>query len=642
MKFFIRQFNGRQQFMKKKFTWQIARQSLALCLAILGVLPPAGADSIAALSSVPVKYTCTLPDGRLADTTSRLAAENKGLAKSPLFSNREVYEPATVRVKADGGGHADWREVSFRGEIIRLLGYHAADMRPGVTKRISLASKVIEDMPEAERFIKIRRVQKRLKINRMQIEAFRRGLNQEPVEGARHTLGDGISAEVVSVGEREVELRFLAAPGQTIKTPYGEAAVTETGEFFELDIDARTGTLLRAGPLVGRITHVDKEWITIDFGHPFGGETLICDVTLESIQQGAEHPVIAAEAATPQIVRAGDAVRVNFTARTSAGEPIAASRREAAENPKLNGHRSFAGEAVDGPVSLIAGEASEIPGLATEIIGMKPGENKRVQVPAERAYGPLRSSDVTVFPAVRRLPRVMAMGPAEYKKNFQSEPRLEAEVALTPYFNGRVVAFENENPVIAALPAEGRISEKFGTVDIRLAGDEVVMRMAAKVGAEFELNGRTGRITQADSEQFTVDFNHPLAGREIVLEIEVVSLIKAERLREEPLPWIEDHEAGLAEGARRKKPVVLVLHAEWCDGCKKLSAESLQDGRIKILKDDFVWVKVDSDKQPLMAELYEQKSFPTIVILGTQGKVVKKIEGYRDAAALRRELESVR
>jgi thioredoxin-related protein len=165
--------------------------------------------------------------------------------------------------------------------------------------------------------------------------------------------------------------------------------------------------------------------------------------------------------------------------------------------------------------------------------------------------------------------------------------------------------------------------------------------MKANVGADFEMNGRRGRIIKVDQHEFTVDFNHPLAGKDLLLEIEIVSLTKAAQLKDSRLAWLEDYEQAVEAAADRKKPMVLLLHAEWCDWCKKMMAESLQDPRIKMLRDDFVWVKIDSDKQPELAARFDQKSFPMVVILDRKGNLAKRIEGYRDAATLKKELEEV-
>ena len=74
-------------------------------------------------------------------------------------------------------------------------------------------------------------------------------------------------------------------------------------------------------------------------------------------------------------------------------------------------------------------------------------------------------------------------------------------------------------------------------------------------------------------------------------------LIDAADFTGKEIQWIEGYDEGLTEAEKLNKPAVLVLYADWCAFCKKLFSTTLVDPRIKMMKDDFVWVKVNSDKQ---------------------------------------------
>ena len=64
--------------------------------------------------------------------------------------------------------------------------------------------------------------------------------------------------------------------------------------------------------------------------------------------------------------------------------------------------------------------------------------------------------------------------------------------------------------------------------------------------------------------------------------------------------------------------------------------ETLPDPRIGRLKDKFVWMRLNSDKEKKYKEQYGQNGFPMMVILKPDGTVLKKIDGYRDARGLKR------
>jgi len=138
-----------------------------------------------------------------------------------------------------------------------------------------------------------------------------------------------------------------------------------------------------------------------------------------------------------------------------------------------------------------------------------------------------------------------------------------------------------------------------------------------------------------------VDGNHPLAGKNIVIDLEVVKVTGAAAKKTKPVDWIEDHEKGVAKAKEEGKPALLVLYAEWCGYCKKLFDETIPDPRIERIKDKFVWVKVNSDKEKKYYDQYGQKGYPLLVFLKPDGSVIKKIDGYRDARGLKAELEGV-
>ena len=83
----------------------------------------------------------------------------------------------------------------------------------------------------------------------------------------------------------------------------------------------------------------------------------------------------------------------------------------------------------------------------------------------------------------------------------------------------------------------------------------------------------------------------------------------------------------------------MILYADWCGWCKKTFAETIPDPRVSRLKDKFVWMKVNSDKETKYKQMYGQNGFPMMVLLRPDGTVAEKIDGFRDGAALGRVLK---
>ena len=85
--------------------------------------------------------------------------------------------------------------------------------------------------------------------------------------------------------------------------------------------------------------------------------------------------------------------------------------------------------------------------------------------------------------------------------------------------------------------------------------------------------------------------------------------------------------------------MVLVLYAGWCSWHRKLIDETTQDPRVQKLWDRFVWVKINSDDKTEDKEFYNQKGFPLILMLGADGEILNRIDGYRHPQAFLRELQ---
>jgi len=93
-----------------------------------------------------------------------------------------------------------------------------------------------------------------------------------------------------------------------------------------------------------------------------------------------------------------------------------------------------------------------------------------------------------------------------------------------------------------------------------------------------------------------------------------------------------------AEVLRSDLPVLVDLYADWCAPCKQLSPIVAQlagelVGRIK-------FVKVDVDRNPMVAQTFRATSIPMLLVIA-QGRVVQQHAGVLDKAGLMRLLEPV-
>ena len=69
------------------------------------------------------------------------------------------------------------------------------------------------------------------------------------------------------------------------------------------------------------------------------------------------------------------------------------------------------------------------------------------------------------------------------------------------------------------------------------------------------------------------------------------------KTRPPELPFLTDLATGLEIARKEDKPLVVTFIAAWCPICDRLKREVLPDPALVALADQFVWVRVDIDRQ---------------------------------------------
>ena len=102
---------------------------------------------------------------------------------------------------------------------------------------------------------------------------------------------------------------------------------------------------------------------------------------------------------------------------------------------------------------------------------------------------------------------------------------------------------------------------------------------------------------------------------------------------EEEIPWM-DLAAGLAEANRSGRPILLVVHTDWCPACKDYRALFF-DPRVVAYRDEVVFVLIDADEERAAAKRYQPDGgyVPRTMVLDDEGALVPDIRTYHDDAA---------
>jgi FKBP-type peptidyl-prolyl cis-trans isomerase 2 len=358
--------------------------------------------------------------------------------------------------------------------------------------------------------------------------------------------------------------------------------------------------------------------------------------------QATTAAVEKAESYKRDLVERGDLVGAHYTFRVEqSGEVFTTTKEVVASDAKIAKTNWFRKSKPEfGPEVVIAGDTSTLPELSKNVLGMKLGEKKSVSLPPSRGFGQPEPDKILTLPTKKKIPAEIVLPVKEFVNRFEKLPEKGAKVRFVPYFQSEIKAVTSTHvTLLAQIKEDKTFDHGFGITTVSPEDQQIVITLKPVIGASFKHNGKNGRIIESGADTFKVDFNHPGAGQNLQLDIEIVSIEKAGTFADNTLEWIEDHDQGYAKAAEMNKPMVMVLYAGWCGWSKKFLDNTVNDPRIQAYWDKYIWVKVNSDEQKEYKEFYQQNGYPLTVIMDANGKIIDRVDGFRDAGAFRNSLE---
>jgi thiol-disulfide isomerase/thioredoxin len=130
-----------------------------------------------------------------------------------------------------------------------------------------------------------------------------------------------------------------------------------------------------------------------------------------------------------------------------------------------------------------------------------------------------------------------------------------------------------------------------------------------------------------------VDFNHPLAGKTLEVEFTLESV-------SEYIEWMEGVEIALSLSSASGKPVFLMFTDVSCVTCRRIELESLSNPLVLPLKDEFIWVMIDTELQEDVASQYGALELPVILII-KEGEEKSRITDFLPPPGLRAEMQRI-
>jgi len=106
--------------------------------------------------------------------------------------------------------------------------------------------------------------------------------------------------------------------------------------------------------------------------------------------------------------------------------------------------------------------------------------------------------------------------------------------------------------------------------------------------------------------------------------------------------WRSDYNSARREAQDKDRPLILYFGTENCFWCKKLEATTFRDPAIAaLLNERYIPLKVDANRERMLAEALHIQSYPTLVLAAPDGKILGTLEGYLEAYRLQEHLQRV-
>lgn len=132
--------------------------------------------------------------------------------------------------------------------------------------------------------------------------------------------------------------------------------------------------------------------------------------------------------------------------------------------------------------------------------------------------------------------------------------------------------------------------------------------------------------------------------RKLILILSIIVLCSSKINAQEGVLFEHmDYEQALVKSQKSNKLLFVDCYTSWCGPCKKLATEIFPQKKVgDYMNERFVCVKFDVEKPEnrFIAAKFEVKAYPTLLIIGPDGKLIDRILGYQQADKLIESLEN--
>lgn len=231
-----------------------------------------------------VHVTCRLNDGKVVYTTLK----DTELEKSHAFFERKKEGPFELVAGKGYDGPMHGKLKCFEPELLGCLSMQITGMKLHEMKQVILNTTEPRDLTDEDRFLTLAKKRRQPRVSRVGRLPFVNQTGREPAPGVQGPSFGPLSTVVRSVDKDQAEVELVFKDGDVMNMPFGPGILQKDGDEYIIHIDAHVGYPVKPPPLLGQIIRVEDDRFVVDYGHPFGGQALDCEVEIVAINPAVQ------------------------------------------------------------------------------------------------------------------------------------------------------------------------------------------------------------------------------------------------------------------------------------------------------------------------------------------------------------------
>ena len=230
-----------------------------------------------------------------------------------------------------------------------------------------------------------------------------------------------------------------------------------------------------------------------------------------------------------EVVESGDLVSLDYVGKFDNGMVFDTSLEEVAEDAAYEKSPTFNLRPDYFPFNISIGAGEVIKDFEEGVIGLKVGETKEITVEPENGYGEWNPENaftvpriftVSIFEEVWKNDLIEETGMTEFLENGIISPR-----SGRPW-NTTIISDRGDYVFVKNDIQNFSIETPIGLNVITRVTGEIIQTMTPELNSIVDTPRGQALISFLNETHFTMDFNHPLAGKTLIFEITVLSIDK--------------------------------------------------------------------------------------------------------------------